>query len=196
MEQMSAPLSPAPRSGPTLAGIKQLCENPPAAVISLADSVFTLTAMYQIVSETVVAYQTKILAAMQAHPDKRWTSGELGRALQDEPILDPKSAFLLSEANFATYDARCKDEAKAAKLKVERPDNCPMLELQARLTEAKTALLEAAQPFTGITVDALRRGTLKEFDRLVDMVLKMVAPRCDPHTRFNIERPAAEKVQS
>lgn len=64
---------------------------PPAAIVSLADSLFVALAMHQLKAEQVNAYSTEVLASMQARVARNWVE----QGLEDKLILDPKESFLL-----------------------------------------------------------------------------------------------------
>jgi len=170
---------------PTLEKVTELATNPPAALVSLADSLLVTMAMKQLKEEKVNQYATKVLAEMQAHIAKKWV--DLG--VDDQIILDPKSAYLLDDEKAAVYYARCEQERIAAGMTVEKEGNCPALEADSLFRAARDAFIDALTPYTAITIEQARMSVAM-LDKLSDWGLRLLTKHIDPHKRYAIPQPA------
>lgn len=112
---------------------------PSAAQVAAAETVFTAMALVQMIEPQVRAYQRRILQ------EGNWPvcSTKADNRIQHGIVLDPKCAFLLSDADFASYDTRCRQEAARLGLVVRERGNCPLLEAEGDLLEARHALVKA-----------------------------------------------------
>lgn len=168
------------RTKPDQAKVMQLMTNPPAAIVSLADSLFVAMAMHQLKAEQVHAYSTEVLALMQARVARKWVE----KGIEDKLVLDPKEAFLLSEDDAARFSILCEEKRIASKLEVNKPGNCPALEAETLFRAARDAFIDALTPYTGITLQEALTAAL--YNKLMDWGLRLMAPHVDPHKRFGI----------
>lgn len=60
----------------------------------------------------------------------------------EHPITDPEKAWLMSDADLATYIADCHRERDRLGLVTSVTDGCPLLEAKARRTEAEWQLFD------------------------------------------------------
>lgn len=151
-------------------------------LISMAESVVMAMAIYQQTAETVTAYQAKILLQGQWRVDPEFTK----YGIKDEVITDPKNTFALTKENAAEFFALCEVERSKARLSISKPGNCPMLEAETTLRQAEMMLMECAATYTSI--DPARVIGIKNREKLLDIILKTVAPDLDPHRRFGIPK--------
>lgn len=170
---------------PTLVKVMELSTNPPAAIVSLADSLLVTMAMKQLKEEKVNQYATKVLAEMQPHIAQKWI--DLG--VPDQLILDPKIAYLLDDEKAATYYARCEEERITAGMTVEKEGNCPALEADTLFRAARDAFIDALTPYTSITIDDARMSVAM-LDKLTDWGLRLLSKHIDPHKRYAIPQTA------
>lgn len=103
----------AARAKPNQAKVIELMTKPPAAIVSLADSLFVALAMHQLKAEQVNAYSTEVLASMQARVARNWVE----QGLEDKLILDPKESFLLSEEDAARFFSLCEESGSSKSLR-------------------------------------------------------------------------------
>lgn len=165
---------------------------PTAEQITAAERVFLCMANVRTIEPTVTAYQREILARGQwkkANPDG--LSERTGR--DGSVITDPKEAWLMSEDDFALYDAECKKARVASGLLVEKPEHCPLLVAEEALRQAKRQLVDALESVSGVTADQIIRGSMKNYDRFVELSLQMLAPHCGD-AKTIMDRELAEAV--
>ena len=144
---------------------------PSPEMIRAAENCFAAMAYTKTIRPIVDAYQRRILAEMQAPLAEKWK--ERGRHT-DEIILNPDHTYLMEDADFQTYLARCREEQARAGLHTESPDHCPLLVAQHLQVKAEWVLIEAMEPITHI---AEVSGDHRK--RLLDLTLRFLAPFCD-----------------
>lgn len=148
---------------------------PTPGMISAAEALFMAMALEQTVRPIVRAYQEKILAEAQWSTDPHW----LDHGMESFVILDPKDAFLMSNANFAEYDARCKVERIAAGLHVDDPEQCPLCVADHTVALAKHALIEEMTAITpNVTANRLLCAGMEKYDEFIELTLRLLAPFC------------------
>lgn len=125
---------------------------PNAAQIDAAEAVLLAMAFLETVRPVVLGYQRRILEAHQFHLDPMWVDEY---QMEDEVILEPDHAYLLSKEDSAVYYSEQKQARDAAGLKVERDDFCPLLVAENMLLSSQHALIVAMEPVTGITLDKI-----------------------------------------
>lgn len=140
-------------------------------IVAAGKAVFKCMALVETLEPVVNGYKRRILADMKAHIDKEW----INKGMKDEVVLDPKHAYLLSETDFAEYLDHCDFEMEKAHLKVEEKGQCPLLVAEHYLVKAKHLLIEVMEPITGIKHEDLFRHGLKDYDKYIDLTLRMVA---------------------
>ena len=156
--------------------------NPTPEQISAAETVFLTMAHLGVVKPIVDAYQREILGR------NRWKPApELADAVGQQGvdiILDPQHSYLLSDEDMSSYTRQCNEARIAAGLHVESPEYCPALVAGEDLRKAKRLLVDAFQPVTGLSADALLAHKIADYDRYVDLTLSLMAPFCNPQKRL------------
>jgi hypothetical protein len=154
---------------------------PTPEMVSAAEAVFTIMAMVGTIRPVVIGYQTEILKQGQWRVRPQFATRR-----GDEVITDPAQSYLMSEENFADYDAKCKAARLEAKLPVEKEGNCPLLEAESLLIKAERALIDAMQPVTGLTAERfVPMSARKEY---IDLTLKLLAPFVRPAKEIMFDR--------
>lgn len=144
---------------------------PTAAMVAAAENVFLAMAFERTVAEIVVPYKKEILAEGQWHIKPQFR-GRFG----GEVILDPKQSYLMEEADFAVFDAKCKQARDKANLKVDQDDQCPLLVAENLVRQAEHALVEAVFELTGLSSDKLLNAGLDKHKAYVELTLRLLAP--------------------
>lgn len=93
-----------------------------------------------------------------------------------ECVSNPKYAWIMAPVDLDLYLDRCKDERIAAKLSVESDDECPLLVSENITRLAKTKLLDMMAGITKIDGAAAAAMKLDDYDKLVDITLRLRAP--------------------
>lgn len=147
---------------------------PTPEMISAAETVFLAKAHLALVAPIVTAYQREILARGQwkTAPPLRDDAGPL-------VVVDPKDGYLMSDADFAVYDAQCKAARVVAALYVENPDHCPMLVAEDEVRQAERLLVNSLESVTNLGADTLMRSGMKNYHTYVETSLKLMAPFVD-----------------
>jgi hypothetical protein len=146
---------------------------PTDEMVAAAQAVFLAMTLEQTVTPVVLKYQRQLLAEGQ------WrVRPEYAARLGDEVITEPHRAYLMSEADFALYDAKCKQARDAAGLSVDHPDQCPSLVAQDLQRQAERALIDAMSSTTKITHQQLLcspdgLATLRQY---IDLTLRLLVP--------------------
>lgn len=144
---------------------------PTTEMVATGLAVVMAMAHLQLVGPVVRAYRLKILKEGQ------WmVRPEYAERLDREIITDIRDDFLMTDADFAEYDARCKTARDEAKLFVSDPECCPLLVAEARLVAAENEMITAMSSITNIRADqvlSLGLGQRKEF---IDLTLRLLAP--------------------
>jgi hypothetical protein len=151
---------------------------PTQQMITAAETVFVALAYEQTTRAIVEGYQRKILA------ERRWETSSIIRAStrrreseQDGMyVTDIKYAWMMNDADFAHWRARCNEKRIAANLRAETDDNCPLLVAEDTTRRAKYALCDSMAGITGI--DGAKAVTLRldRYNDLVELTLKVFAP--------------------
>ena len=159
----------------TLRKYGDMIDNPPELVLHLASLVLIAMTLRAHKTDVVRAYEAKILAELDADPAPRFADS-LPSGMK---ILDPKHAYLLSEGDSTIFLRRCEEERIKANLHVDVEGGCPALEAERILLEAKVALAQAVEPYTGLLAEELRTYP-PALDAIVDLTLTGVADRVRP----------------
>ncbi len=146
---------------------------PTSGMIAAARAMFMVQALEQSVRPVVEAYETEILARHQFPIDPKWQ--ELG-VNDREVILNRKDVFLLKEEDFKTFLQESQVERDKHKLKVARPDNCPLLEVVNLKCEAQRVLMDCMEPITGMNADNVITFAFDKMDEYVGLCLSLLAP--------------------
>jgi hypothetical protein len=144
---------------------------PSATMISAAEMVFAAMAMLQTIGPVVLAYKTNILKEGQWH-----IKPEFSERCGDEVILDPKRAYMLSDADFSVYDTKCKQARDLAGLSVDHPEQCPLLVAEHLEIQANHALVLSMEGITKITLDKLLSSGMDRYKEYIDLTLRLLAP--------------------
>jgi hypothetical protein len=145
---------------------------PTPEMIAAAETVFLAKAYLALVEPIVTAYKRGILAR-----GKWMTSSEYDDARFY--VEDPKDAWLLADADFASYDAQCKAARVAAGLPVADPEHCPLLVAEDDVRKAERALVDVLEPLTKLSADKLLCSSLANYHRFVEMSLRMMSAFVD-----------------
>jgi len=144
---------------------------PTAEMIEAAANVFIAMAALGVIEPIVTGYETEILKKHQ------WTiRPEFQKRLGAEIVLDPKNAYLMSDADQAVFFAEAKLARQASGLVVEHDEQCPKCVAEYNLIEAKHKLIEVMEPITKLSVQRLMCGGLDKYEEAVELTLKLLGP--------------------
>ncbi len=144
---------------------------PTTAMVGAAQAVFMSMAYLDTIRPVVLAYKTKILADGQWHIRPAFAA-----RLGDEVILDPNTAYLMSDSDFEDYDAKCKLARDLARLPVDRDDQCPLLVAENLRMQAERELIDAMSSTTNITSHQLWCLGVEAYKKYLDLTLRLLAP--------------------
>jgi len=149
---------------------------PTYEMIQAANTVLIAMAHTQTIKPIVNAYQQALIDKMGAP-----VSSEFKNRQDMGIITNPKHSYLMDDTDFRWYDFECKKAAKAAGLKVSKPDNCPLLEAEEVERIAKNYLIEVMQPIIKMTKDDLlcNKNGLENYAKVIDLTLRLLAPYCN-----------------
>lgn len=145
---------------------------PSPTQINAALLVFMAMTHLSIVKPIVSTYKDAILAEGQ------WRIASHRERLGDRVVTEHKDSYLLSDEDFATYDALCHRMREKAKLVVEDPAHCPLLVAEDVLVQAEQLLVSEMESVTGLTWDKLINGGLHIKREYIELTLKLLAPFC------------------
>ncbi len=137
-----------------------------------AETVMLAMALVGTIEPTVSAYKRRILSQGQW----RVCPTKTPHQVMPEIVSEPRLSYLLSEQDFAEYDLLCQQAAVAAGLHVRRVGNCPLLEAESDLIEAKHALARAMDGTSPVSLDRVVMLAPKQFGGYVELLLKLLAP--------------------
>lgn len=148
---------------------------PTQAIIRAAELVFATKAMVELVKPIVNEYETKILA------EGKWKIRP--EFADDFPadqlvITDRKRSYLMSEEDAAVFFQKCHEARRAAKLYVEREDNCPLAAAENNLLDAEKLLCMEMEPVTGVTKQQLLNAGMQKYKDYIDLTLRLLAQYC------------------
>lgn len=144
---------------------------PTPSMVSAAETLFKAMALVETIRPIVFQYQTDILIKGQWHVRPRFAA-----RLGDEVIVEPRRSYLMSDEDFAEYDAQCKIARNKAKLPVDNDDQCPLLVAENMVILAEHALVEAMYEHTKLTKDQLLCLGLETCKQYIDLTLRLLAP--------------------
>lgn len=151
---------------------------PTAEMIKAAEDLFLAMTVEQSIRPIVEGYQRKVLVERTWKPAPGMEGGLQRRS--DNPvaneITDIKDAWLMADDDFVLYRKRCNEERIAAKLHAETDGHCPLLVAENITRLAKHALCDAMAPITGIDGAKAVTLALADYDKLIDMTLRLLAP--------------------
>ena len=143
--------------------------------IRCAEVLVTAMAYEQEIRPVVEAYETQILAKHQFHIDKAWVE----KGMPDRIILSRKDSILLSDTDSKVFYSECHEARDAAGLKVDKPENCPLLVANSLRIEAENALLKSME--SSPNLESLSKAACLSLDvraKAVDLTLKLLMPFC------------------
>lgn len=149
---------------------------PTAHMIGVAEICFVAIAFEQQVESIVVPYQTKILAERAYSVRDEYLEPMEKGGGAPERILNPDLTYLLSEADFAVYSARCEEERIKAGLVIEKEGQCPLLVARHLTVIAKRELVDSLSPISGVTADQCMCLNFDKYKELVELSLRLTAP--------------------
>ena len=145
---------------------------PTPSMVDAAQAVFLTIAFVQTIRPVVLKYQTEILAKGQWH-----IKPEFAPRLGDTVVLDPKGSYLMSDEDFAKYDAQCKLARVTANLHVDKEGHCPLCVAEDMQRQAEHALVAAMMfELPTVTVDKLLQAGMDKYKKYIDLTLKLLAP--------------------
>ncbi len=153
--------------------IKNKGFRPSPIMLLAAGNVFAAMAWVEVIRPVVEGYQREILNRHKWHIAKEWSEK---RGLPDKIILEPNRAYLLEDEDFNIYLKECHEARNKAGLKVENDDFCPLLVSERLLSEAKRGLIDVMEPTTGIEFDDLFHHGLEDYNKYIDITLRLLAP--------------------
>lgn len=149
---------------------------PTADMISTAETCFAAMAVEQYIGAIVIAYQRKILTERVYSVREEYAEALTNRAGEPERIFCAERAYLMSEADFSIYLARCEEERIKATLTIEKEGQCPLLVARNDTMLAEKELVNSVSKITGITADQCITLNFKKYKQMVELVLNLDAP--------------------
>lgn len=135
-----------------------------------AKNVFMAMAYVKTIRPIVTGYQKAVLEKHQWHIASKWVGR---RSETDRVILDPDHSYLLSENDFRTYMHETREQQKAAGLKTDSPDHCPLLVAENLQRQAEWCLFDTMEPLTSIKGRDLYGDNREKY---LDLTLRLLAP--------------------
>lgn len=157
--------------------------------VRLAEALLVSMALEDTVRPIVEGYETAILERHQFHIDPKWV--DLG-GIADHVVLDRKRTFLLSERDARAFFAECVVARDAAGLKVDHPEDCPLLVAENLRLRAENALMKSLSSIPGLEAFASGLLPMETRKKVVDLALQLLAPYCEDsgtilHRYFRLE---------
>ena len=151
---------------------------PTPEMIATGENLFLAMAYERTVRPIVEGYERKILAerSWEVAPEQQAVPGEV------EYVTDINMTWLMKGDAFNAYRKRCNEERIAAKLdsaiddSCEQDDYCPLLVAQDVTRRARFALCDAMASVTNINGATAVGMMLADYDKLIDITLKLLAP--------------------
>lgn len=141
-------------------------------MIAAAETVFKAILLVETTRPIVEKYQRDILAEVNWPVRDEFVRHGIVGAF----ITDPKDSYLISEENFGTYAKRCDRAREAAGLSVGKEGNCPLLEADYLLVQAKWNLIDSMSSITGVTSKQATAFSLNEYQKFIELHLRLLAP--------------------
>jgi hypothetical protein len=144
---------------------------PTPTMVSLAQSVMVAMAFADTIRPIVVGYETDILKNGQ------WRiRPEFADRLNNEIIIDPKRAYLMSDEDALVFHAECKKARDTAGLKVENDEHCPLLVAENLVMQCERALIDEMATITGMSSNNLCCIGMDKRKQYIDLTLRLLAP--------------------
>ena len=148
---------------------------PTQEMIKATEDLYVAMAFEKTVTPIVLKYQTEILLEKKFE-----VVDEFKNDKNEGPIVNPSLTYLMSEADSTVYFSLCNEARIKAGLKIEKEGHCPMLVAQDIVREAKNVLLTCMHPITGLTLEQARSMSLENFEKYVELTLKLITPHLKP----------------
>lgn len=149
---------------------------PTAEMIGVAETCFAAMAVEQHIGAIVIAYQHKIFTERVYAVRDEFAQANTTRGGKPDRILSADLAYLMSEADFDIYHARCEEERVKAKLTIEKDGQCPLLVARNDTMLAEKDLVNSVSKITGITADQCITFNFEKYRQMVELVLNLYAP--------------------
>lgn len=91
-------------------------------------------------------------------------------------ILDPQSAYLMSDKDFSDYLSRSQTYKLAEGLTASTVEFCPLLEAEELMREAKRELVRVTKPLHGMEEADWRYIAVPKLRTIQDMLMKLIIP--------------------
>lgn len=140
-------------------------------IVAIGKAVFMAMAYFETVKPIVIEYQTRILKELQAPIALKW----IEKGMETRIIETSNESYLMEDAAFDVYIDRCQIEIEKAGFKVPERGYCPLLIAQSLVREAKGALIDVMEPITGIAHSDLFNNGFEDYDKYIDLTLRMLA---------------------
>lgn len=149
--------------------MKKFC--PSKEIVDAALRVFQGMAAVDVIRPVVHQYESMILAEGQWHVRPEFCV----RGRKDEVILDPKHSYLMSEADFAEFEAQRRIAMRNSRLYYEHEEQCPLLVAEHELIKAKHHLVDVMEGVTGISKDMLL-SDMDKYQQYIELTLQLLGP--------------------
>ncbi|MBV7542164.1 hypothetical protein [Acidovorax sp. sic0104] len=142
-------------------------------MLQAAQALVDARAREAILRPQVENYQRLILAKHGFHREPKYRGVPDGHL----PITDPNKVWLMSESDLAAYVAECHLERDRLGLLTRDPEGCPLLEAQARRTEAEWQLFQTLSLHPKLAhLKSANEKPLKLRQEALDLSMKFLAP--------------------
>jgi len=143
-------------------------EQIPEIVATLREHVVAVlehTAVAQVERERADTRHRAILDASVYKAAERWGG---------DRITDPKSSFLMDDADAKRYFAECDKARDAAGYKDLKPGYCPALIAEHAQSKAEQALIRAAHPYFGVDNHTILCAGMDKRKEYLDLLMGLV----------------------
>jgi hypothetical protein len=158
-------------------------------MVTAATMVFQGMALVGTVEPTVRGYEREVLEQMEPK-SRSWEKHDFPAKV----ITEPKDAWQMDEEEFLVYLGRVNDKQKGHPEVVAivnsvriawgqepidfeaQPDYCPLLVAEDMLRGRRRQLIDVMEPVTGIDAQSVLCSGLDNYDKFVDLTLRLLAP--------------------
>jgi hypothetical protein len=135
-----------------------------------AKNVFMAMAFTKTIRPIVEGYQQRIIDEIK--PEVKAEFQRIGFTT----ITKPKDSYLMNDTDFHVYLKRCNEERIKSGLRVESDDYCPLLVAEDLQRQAEHAFIESMVPITHLTPEKVLNTGLDNYEKLLDLSLRLLAP--------------------
>ena len=135
----------------------------------LAKAVFLSIAYVQTVREVIEPKQQEVIDFFKFKIAKQWRDFEQG-----EIIKSHKHLYLADESDWIIFDEEMRRVYKEVNLIPSKEGNCPLLEAESIEREAKRALVNYLESFTGLSFE---RMGISNYFKYLDIMLTILASK-------------------